>query len=278
MIGPDLKSDFSVNLVTKFIGKDEFIDEKKIHLLDEYLSGKISDIGLIKENIKKLNESLKNSEEKLFILNDKSYGKNIDLFIKDLKPNKYEIECLNYILNAIDEPLILKDGSPNKVLELYWKKHGLDFIKSKITDDDMAKNFYDLDENPSNILELVTNYIERQNILSKLPKYKKLPHLASYIDNLVRTYKTYGENKTMIELKKIPKETKEKSINYAFLIIFNKSNENKWKFSDVEAEYGEYLVKNVKDLLDSKSEDYHKYLKELIKSTGSTEEIDDYLI
>ena len=278
MVNPDLKSDFSINIITKFIGRDEIIDETKIQLLDEYFSGNIGDIGLIKENIKKLDELLKESNENLLILDNKSYGTNIELFIKALKPNKYEIEALRYILNAINEPLILKDGSPNKILELFWNKYGFDFIKSKVNDDELAKNFYNLGETPSNILELVYDYIERQNILSKLPKYKSLPHLASYVDNLVRTFKTYGKNKTLIELKNIPKNTKEKSINYALLLIFNKANENKWKFSNVEVEYGEYLVKNVKDLLFSDSGDYHKYFKELIRSTGSSEEIDEYLI
>ena len=89
-------------------------------------------------------------------------------------------------------PVILDNVTSNKVLEIFWKDNGLDTIKSIIDNEDMAKKFYQLDDTPSDILELVYNFKERQQILSQLPKYKNLPKLAKFIDNVVSNL-TYGK-------------------------------------------------------------------------------------
>lgn len=278
MIGQNLLEDFSVDVITKYIGRDDSDVSNEIHFLNEYISNKITDIDLINKNIEKHEESLRDSGEKLLILNDKSYGSDVDLFLNALKPNKYERDGLKYILEKINEPLILKDSSPNNLLEKFWDKYGLEYLTLKINNKKTAKNFFNLNESPSNILELVFNFNERQEILSKLPKYKSLPPLAKYVDNLVKLYKTYGENKILVELKNNPIDTKQKSISYAFLLVFNKAKDYKWKFSDIEIESGEYLKNFAKKLLESKPHEYHILFKDLIIATGSSEEIDQYKV
>jgi len=123
-------------------------------------------------------------------------------------------------------------------------------------------------------LELVLNYKERQKILSKLPKYNSLPPLAKFADSVARTYKTFGEKKAIVELKKGLDNTKGKSIAYAFLLYLGKSKDKKWQYSNVEIEYGEFLKDYVKKLLESKPEKYHENLKELLIASGSSENID----
>ena len=152
-----------------------------------------------------------------------------------------------------------------------WKDHGFDTIFSIINNDKMANKFYSLNDTPSDILELVFNYKEREDILSKLPKYKSLPSLANFADQIAKTYKTYGENKTIQELNKRPDNHKGKSLAYAFLIIFKKEKDKKWQYSQLEIESGEFLHKYAKKLLDSKPKEYHKALIELIAASGSSE-------
>jgi hypothetical protein len=278
IIAHDLSEDFSVDVIAKYVGRDESVKFKEIQYFEEYLSGKISDADLIKKNISKHEESLKESGEKLYIIDDKSFGSDTDLFIRALKPNKFEIEGLKYILNKINEPLVLKNVTPNKLLEMYWHKYGLEFINSIINNKEMSENFLNLEETPSNILELVYNFKQRQDILSKLPSYRTLPPLAKFADNLVKLYKTYGKNKTLIELKNIPNNTKQKSLAYSFLLVFNKGMENKWKFSKIEIESGEFLKTYAIKLLESKPNEYHISLNNLLKACGSSENIDNYKI
>ena len=120
----------------------------------------------------------------------------------------------------------------------------------------------------------MTIRIIRQKILSQLPEYKSLPSLAKFVDNAARTYKTFGEKKTLLELKKVPDNPKGKSIAYAFLLVFGKGKDKKWKYSQVEIEYGEFLKDYVKKLLDSKPNRYHTALQELLTASGSSENID----
>ncbi|KYK21593.1 hypothetical protein AYK21_00635 [Thermoplasmatales archaeon SG8-52-2] len=274
IIEPSISDDFSIEVIGQVVKQKE-TETEQIQKLNEYLSGKLTDLQLIEENMKYREESLKESGEKIFILDGTSYGTNIDKFIEALKPNKYEREGLEHILEKIDEPVILDDVTSNKVLEKFWKDYGLDAINSIIDNEDMSKKFFSLDDTPSDILELVFNFKERQKILSQLPKYKNLPKLARFIDNVVRTYKTFGEREAIAEIKKGPNDPKAKSVSYAFLLAFDKGKDKKWQYSQVEIEYGEFLKDFAKDLLESEPKKYHKAFRDFLTSSGSSENIDN---
>ena len=124
----------------------------------------------------------------------------------------------------------------------------------------------------------MSNYRERQQILAQLPKYKSLPPLAKFVDNVVRTYKTFGEKEALGEIKKRPDNPKGKSISYAFLLVFGKAKDKKWQYSQVETEYGDFLKEYVKKLLDSEPKNYHKFLQELLTNSGSSENIENNLL
>lgn len=277
ILEPSISNDFSIDVVGQVI-KQKQTDSEKIQKLDEYLSGKITDFDLIKDNMKYREESIKESGEKIFILDGISYGNDIDKFIKALKPNKFEKKGLELILEKVQEPVIFDDVTSNKVLEKFWKDNGLEAINSIINNKEMAEKFFELHDTPSDILELVFNFKERQEILSQLPKYKNLPKLAGFIDNVVRTYKTFGKREALAEIKKRPDDTKAKSISYAFLLFFGKAKDKKWQYSQVEIEYGEFLKNYAKKLLESEPKKYHNALKELLSSSGSSENLDDYLV
>ncbi len=276
LLEPNISNDFLIDVVGQVIKQKETGFEQ-IQKLNEYLSGDLTDIEFIKTNMKYREESIKESGEKILILDGTSYGTDIDQFIKALKPNKFEKEGLERILEQIQEPVILDNVTPNKVLEKFWKDYGLSVINSIIDDKVMAEKFFSLHDTPSDILELVFNYRERQQILSQLPKYKSLPPLAKFADNVVRTYKTFGEKEALAEIKKRSDDPKIKSISYAFLLVFGKAKDKKWQYSEVEIEYGDFLKDHAKKLLDSEPKKYHKALKELLSASGSSENIDNYL-
>jgi len=274
---PKISDDLLIDVIGKFIHRNEK-ESIKIQNISNYLSGELTDIEFIRKNIKHQAESIKDSEKKLFVLDDVSFGLDVDGFIDALKPNKYEKDALESILAQVDEPVVLNNVTPNKVLERFWKDYGLNFLNSIIDDKEMAKKFFSLEDSPSNILDLIYSYKERQQILSKLPKYKELPQLPKFIDDVVRVYKTFGEKEAIVEIKKRPDDPKGKSIAYAFLLVFGKAEDKKWQYSQVEIEYGDFLKEYAKNLLESKPEDYHKAFKELLSASGSSENIEGNLI
>jgi len=270
LIQPNMSNDFSIDVVGQFVKHES--GQQTLHL-DEYLSGKLSDIQFIKKNMEHREESIKQSGEKMLILDGVSYGADIDRFIDALKPKKFEREGLEYILNRVEEPVVVNNATTNKVLERYWKTYGVDAIQSVIDNKDMAEKFFHLDETPSDILEAVFKYKERQQILSQLPRYKSLPPLAKFADHIAKTYKTFGEKETLGEIKKRPDNPKGRSLAYAFLLVFKKGKDKKWQYSQVEVEYGEFLKQYAKKLLDSQPKEYHKALQELLTASGASENI-----
>ncbi len=272
MIKSDLSKDFDIMVIGQTI-KNTDSNNQVTNYINQYLSGELTDYDFIKKNIQERYQAVKDFNKKLFILNEKNYEDRVDDFINDLKPNQYERKGLELILKKIDEPVIFDDVTPNKVLEKYWKDEGLSVIKEIINNDKMAEDFFLLDDSPSEILKLVFNYIDRQKILSQLPTYGSLPPLANFVDNISRTYKTYGEKKALGEIKKRPDTPKGKAIAYAFLLYFKKAEEKKWQFSNIEIEFGESLKEYVKKLLESKPEDYNKCLQDLLMFSGSSEKI-----
>lgn len=278
LIEPDLRDDFTFSIIGQVVKGKKPLSDQQTQFVDEYLSGEITDLDFIRKNMKHREESIKDLGEKILILDGVSYGNDSEKFIKALNPNKHEQQGLEIILKQVEEPIVLNNASPNKVLEKFWDDHGLNTIKEIIRDDEMADKFFALEDPPSEILELVLNYKERQKILSQLPRYKSLPPLAKFVDNAVRTYKTFGEKKTLIEIKKEPDNPKAKSVAYAFLLVFGKGKDKKWKYSQVEIEYGEFLKDYVKKLLDCKPDKYHESLQELLTVSGSSENIDSHLL
>lgn len=275
ILEPNLSNDFLIDVVGGFVRQTDKGNEQTLR---EYLSGGLTDIEFIRKNMKHQEESIKESGEKVMILDGTNYGTDTDRFIEALKPNKFEREGLKLVLEKTNEPVVLNNATPHKVLEKFWKDYGLEAVNSIIDNEEMAKKFFMLDDTPSNILELSFNYKERQQILSQLPRYESLQPLSKFVDNVVRSYKTFGEKEALLEIKKRPDNPKGKSIAYAFLLVFGKAEDKKWQYSQIEVEYGEFLKECAKKLLDSEPKEYHKYFKELLTNSGSSEDIDGNLI
>ena len=274
LIEPNISEDFEVEVVGQVVKEKT----ETTMYVDKYLSGELSDLDFIKKNMSKRKQSLMDSGEKVFVLDGKSYGNDVDGFIDALKPNEYEKKGLQVLLSMVDEPVIFNNASPNKVLERFWEDYGLETLNSIIDDEEMAEKFYSLDDTPSEVLELVFNYKKRQEILSKLPKYKPLPPLARFADNVARTYRTFGEKKALSEIKNRPDDPKGKSVAFAFLLVLGKAKDKKWQYSPVEIEYGEFLKDYVEKLLKGDPKKYHKALKDLLVNSGSSEDVDSYIL
>jgi len=274
LLEPNISSDFQIEVISQVIKQTCSDAKQKTLYIDEYLSGKINDSEFIKKNIEQRDKAIKTSGEKILVLDGVSYGRDVKGFIDALKPNKFERIGLEFILEKVDEPVVLNNVTPNKVLDCFWKKYGLDVISTMVNGENISRDIFSLNDTPSNILEMAFNYKERQDILSHLPRYRFLPPLAKFVDHIARTYKAFGEEKALSEIKKRPDDPKGKSLAYAFLLVFGKEKDKKWQYSNMEIEYGEFLREHVKKLLESKPEEYHNILRELLTVSGSNENIE----
>lgn len=273
MLVPDLSNDFKVDVVAQVVKHKDPSLKQETKYLQDYLSGKLTDYDFINKNVKNQEETVKQSEEKILVLNGVSYGSDVQGFVDALKPNKHEKLALEFILEKIEEPLVVSEVNSNKILEMYWDQNGKEFICSIIDDENMADSLFNLDDTPSNILTMVFEYRNRQEILSQLPQYDSLPPLANFADNIARTYKTFGKKKALGEIKKRLDNSKGRSLAYAFLLTFKKGEDTKWQYSKEEIEYGKFLKEYAKNLLDAKPKNYSKALQNLLTASGSDEKI-----
>jgi len=273
MLVPDLPDDFEVDVVAQAVKHKDPSLKHETKYLQDYLSGKLTDYDFINKNVKNQEETVKQSEEKILVLNGVSYGSDVQGFVDALKPNKYEKLALEFILEKIEEPLVVSEVNSNKILEMYWDQNGKEFICSVIDDENMADSLFNLDDTPSNILTMVFEYRNRQEILSQLPQYDSLPPLANFADNVAKTYKTFGKKKALGEIKKRLDNPKGRSLAYAFLLTFKKGEDTKWQYSKEEIEYGKFLKEYAKNLLDAKPKNYSKSLQNLLTASGSDEKI-----
>jgi hypothetical protein len=273
MLEPELADDFNIDVIAEVVKQKDTDISHDVVYTEEYLSGSLTDHELIVKNLKNREETIKQSDEKIFVLDGVSYGSNSTEFIKKLHPSKNEQEALEYFFKDIDEPVIVADVTPNKLLEKYWKRFGKKFIQSILDDKEMAESFYRLDETPSTILKLLYEYKQRQSILAQLPQFTKLPPMAHFADTLARTYKTFGTTKTLQEIKKRPDTSKGRSLSYAFLLALGKGKDSQWKYSKEEIEYGEFLQRYAKQVLNASPKKYAKALQELLTASGTNEKI-----
>ncbi len=274
MVHPNISDDFEINVVGSVLKDDTSVDNET-RFLDDYLSGELKDYEFIVKNMEERMSSLQESDEKIFVLNKKSYGNNMEDFIDALDPKVYEKKALNFILSRVDGAVVFDNATPNSVLERFWDDFGLEYLKYLTGDSEVAEKFFRLEDPPSKIIETIFEYKEQQDALSSLPSYESLPELAGFADKIARTYKTVGKKKAISVSKKHPDNMKAKSIAFAFLTVFGKGKDEKWRFSDVEVESGEFLRDYAKKLLDSKGEEYHEALKNLLTACGASEKIDD---
>jgi hypothetical protein len=272
MLVPELSLDFDISIIAEVI-KHHATEDTQTQYISEYLSGKLTDLMFIDKNIRTRKDALGETEEKILVLNGTSYGDDIQGFIKALKPSKHEIPALEFILQEIQEPLIIDQASSNKIYEKYWITHGKQYLTTVINDEKMVDSFMQLDETPSEILKFVREFIERQQILAQFPTYSNLPMLAQFIDLTVKTYLTFGKNKTLTDLKQHPDTPKGRSIAYAFFLFFKKEKDFKWKYTPEEIESGEFLLTYVDELMKGKPKDYSNNLQDLLTASGSNEQL-----
>jgi len=273
MLQRNLSEDFDIEVMTQVGKHSDLSMAQKTKLLQQYLTGELTDYDFIKQLAKSHEEHVKSAEEKILVLGGVSYGTDLAGFVNALHPTPNEKEALEFILAKTEEPLIVSKVTPNKILERYWAQYGKEYLDSIVDEPSMAESFFHLEDTPSNIITLAFEYNQRKSILAKLPKYESLPPLAGFADRVARTHKTFGEKNALAETKKHPDTPKGKSIAYAFLLSFGKATDVKWKYSKEEIEYGEFLAPYTKKLLEAESSQYTTALQELLNASGSSEKL-----
>lgn len=245
-------------------------------LVKEYLKREITDNDFIDKAQKKIIDQIKIGE-KVYITDNMCYCNDSKEFIKSLNPTIEENIALQAIIDKYEKPILIEKPTPSKVLSMLWD-YGEEAIYAISKDKKIAEQLYkkSKSDNPSQILLEAKNEAKRQDILVTLPKYKKLPKVAKFANKIAIEYKTIGlKDALKLVEKEETKDTKVKSVSYAFLLNFDKSKGKEWQYTEIEREYAEYLREFTQKLLEAEPESFHEALQELLQASGSTEIIEE---
>ena len=238
---------------------------------EDYLKGTIGDGRFFEENLRMWRNELRGRKEKLIYLDGEIISAQ-DLLEK-LGVDDMEKKALEILLSKVDEPIFVDKPDLNSLLRIYWKEYGLDVLEGLSGKRELAKRIYERNGEPLRQIRDLEASIIRMETLSRYPVPKLKSSTARFVDKMFREYLIGGKERLLSTLSKPPQEVKSRSIAYAFLLALGKGEERKWQYRKEEIELGEFLVRYVKDLLESKPEDYPSKLKELLAVAGIDEDV-----
>ncbi len=285
MAVPHFKDDFKIKIPTQIKCRSdcETCNVKKSfdldsEALDKYYLGTSSDQEFVEGHLERYLQHLENLEGKLFILDEECFGNDIEKFIEALEPNREEKAGLEVILSKVNSPIVVTKATSGKVLSLFWKQHGEDALIELIGDEEKAEALFKksdiTDITPSQILKEAYIYVKERDIITSLPEYEKLPAIAKFADNIARIFLTRGKEDAIRAVERYKGgETRIKSVAYAFLLAFEHGASKRWQYTKTEIDFANFLKDFVRDLLNSKPEEYHENLQRLLNATGSTKKL-----
>jgi hypothetical protein len=215
----------------------------------------------------------------ILALGNTCYGDDAEAFIDAMNPSRIERRALEFLLDELDESIVVESATPNKVLMMYWDVYGVDILESIVGDRDLAEKVFERGQwkkdTPAKVLKTAKSKAKKDEIESALPKYRDLPPLAAFADRIVRVYKTKGKKSALMQANKETSglDTKIKSVRYAFLLTFNSAIGKEWQFTKEQMDFGVFLKDYAEKLLEVEGDDYHDSLQELLKASGSMQRI-----
>jgi hypothetical protein len=281
---PKPENDFNIDVVTVLRCKVDCENcdlEKHIDIEEDtrkaYFNGTITDHELIKRHLENFEEFLKDKEKKIYVLDSNCYGEDIDALISELKPTDEERKGLEVVLEKVDSPVVVSKATPNKVLSMFWDEYGIDAIKAIVGDEATAERLFktaDSSTTPSQVLREATILTNERDIISALPKYRSLPPIAKFADNIARIYLTQGKDDVLRAIEHYKGgDTRIKSVAYAFLLALDQGASKKWQYTRTEIDFANFLKEPALKLLNSTPKVYHNNLQRLLSATGSTKKI-----
>ncbi|MEM1514211.1 MAG: hypothetical protein QXW78_02435 [Candidatus Thermoplasmatota archaeon] len=239
---PSFDSEIEIKIEDKFINcknkckecyiKDIKMDDRK------YREGVISDREFIENSKREILSRIE--EKKILVIGNDCYGDNSEIFIEKINPKEWEKEEIEKILKEEKKAIVIPSPSSAKLLE----KYGISSQK--------LKEKYEIKE--------------KEKIIKSLPEIEK-KEIANFIDSIARTYKLYGKEGLLKEIRARKMNVKEKAISYAFIFSLDIKSEE-WKYSGMEKDFGIYLSKYAKILINAEGEGYKKILEEFVKEVG----------
>jgi len=280
MMSKDNTNSFSIESIYKMKCRADCStcqNESRISLPDKvsesYYNNKLSDSSLIRK-IDDIGWEKKKKQNDVYAIDGVCYGNDMGAFLRKFDYEEWEADAIKKAIESQDG-IVLEEGTVNELLQVVWETEGIEILMVITGDEKTAKKIYEEGEEegilPRDSLRKAKKIKKVSRELEKIPEFKELPPKAKFVNDLVLTYKTEGEEAVVKKIDGMNlSDTRVKSIAYGFLTALGKGSSKKWKYSQSEVDSGEFMVEYIEKLLDSSGKEYAQALQDLVKVSGST--------
>lgn len=285
MAVPNVLNEIEVSIVRPVktaagkVERPEFLNRRvSADLLERYSRGEIGDRDLVEKHMTEVREDAEKENFRAYVRGDRYYGDDAVRFAKDIAQDEVEAKALLGLLKGVNHPVIVESGeSVNKVLAKYWTEHGKDALAAVLSEKAAERYFVDDEETRKSPMRLIRNAIkssEQAVASSRIPSYSGLSRYGSYVDQLVKAYKTKGSSAALALLdSEKSSDHRTRSISHAFYLALGITTKS-WKFTDEEKAYGKHLEAAARKLLESDGPDaHHAAFTEFLRDAGDPEEV-----
>jgi len=243
--------------------------------LNRYINGEIPDNELYDIATGKYLDSLKESSERHLIIGMRCFGKDEESFVNALATDDIERGAVGFVVNRIEGAIVLPEGiTTNKFLGMYWEQFGKELI-SELAGGDTGMKLPEISERntPMSIIEGMMAKKRIAAVEDSLPRYEQLEKFGSFVDKVVRKYKSRGREAALRDLELTGTEhTRQRSIGLAMIIALGEPGKE-WQYTKEEIEYARHLSPIASSLLKAEGEEYDSHLREFLSNAGVSEKL-----
>ncbi|OGS57136.1 MAG: hypothetical protein A3K60_02415 [Euryarchaeota archaeon RBG_19FT_COMBO_56_21] len=284
MAVPRILDEFNVDIIRPLRNKsgeracngllDDQIDDD---LLEKYANGELGNKDLIERHMQNVLESIKTRDKRVYVRGEICYGQDVDSFVSDLASDETDRKALNGLLAKVKHPVVIEQSdSPNKLLTIFWKEHGLDSLRAVVSKK-LADRYFEDPETEKSPLRAIRSALKEEQhdaISSRIPTYSCLSHYGSFADSVTKGYKTKGPAGAIAALDgDKSSDHRIRSMAHAFYLALGVTTKS-WKYTDEEKQYGEHLKQYAQRLLESEeTEQHHDAFVEFLRQAGCTDEV-----
>ena len=274
MISEDILSDVEVTVEHNYHAEGEsgieVIPKDKVK---DYAFGKITDLGLIREVLRKNLGNLRSGENATYVIGQTNYGSDTEKFISALKGSDFEIDALRKYLSAYSDSVVIQTDRASEALSSLWEDSYKEILEC-FTSPETAEKIGDASKkNPQTVLSEAYRMEMSKDVVKSLPVFKHIGTVGRLADIYAKAAKVGGSVMLTEEFEKNPPRNYHSRALAKGFSLYVLNDPQAIRCTKEEEDLARYLIPFIKQLVDSVGEAYRHSMSTLLTATGCGETV-----